>query len=82
MLRHSKTFKIVLDICPKLSQPTWTTENHADNQISKAGFMPLCNKIPFSFSYTVLKENKSFKKWVNSVGINQLIKQHTSWIVI
>ena len=23
----------------------------------------------FSFSYTLLKENKSFKKWVNSVGI-------------
>ena len=25
----------------------WTTENHADNQIGKAGFRPLCNKIPF-----------------------------------
>ena len=23
----------------------WTTENHADNQIGKAGFRPLCNKI-------------------------------------
>ena len=31
-----------------LNQPhLWTTENRADNQIGKAGFRPLCNKIPF-----------------------------------
>lgn len=28
----------------------------------------------FSFSYTLLKENKSLKKWVNSVGINPFMK--------
>ena len=28
----------------------------------------------FSFSYTLLKENVSLKKWVISVGINQLMK--------
>ena len=28
----------------------------------------------FSFSYTLLKENKSLKEWVNSVGINPFMK--------
>ena len=28
----------------------------------------------FSFSYTLLKDIKSLKNWVNSVGINQLMK--------
>ena len=28
----------------------------------------------FSFSYTLLKKNKSLKKWVNNVGINQFFK--------
>ena len=44
-----KSFKTILEYYPKYSQRNHcrTTENHADNQFSQAGFRPLCNKIPF-----------------------------------
>ena len=37
-----------------------TTENHADNQFSQAGFRPLCNKIPF-FVVDFLSSLMSFR---------------------
>ena len=47
-----KSFKTILEYSPKYSQRIHcrTTENHADNQFSQAGFRPLCNKIPLFHS--------------------------------
>ena len=55
-----KSFKTILEYYPKYSQRNHcrTTENHADNQFSQAGFRPLRNKIPF---------------WINSYDLKHKI---------
>ena len=63
-----KSFKTILEYFPKYSQRNHcrTTENHADNQFSQAGFRPRRNKIPFLINqikkvndvYILKNENK------------------------